>query len=148
MLRGRATSLTLSYKAGQKSARVLFPTQTIHFCIVNFLYHYQIIHHHSPTRTYTIHSNMRFFSIIGPLATLAAVVSTLAVHQGTHRIGRISNPLEYSSRGGSVIKRADPGMSFCTDADSQGLCYKDVSAFGTCGTCPVLAELPCCAAIS
>lgn len=112
---------------------------------------------------------MQIFSIIGPLATIAGLVSAAVTAHGRlpfrlnapgHRpsnlnpgpvvlpppvmpngrenIGRISDPLAHSSRKGNLAKRADPGFYFCTNAEYTGLCFRDQSAFGTCGMCPIL----------
>lgn len=92
---------------------------------------------------------MQFFSVIGTLATIASLVSATAIPatpEDRQMMGRISNPLLHSSRPGNIAKR-DTGLYFCTDADYEGLCYRDKSAAGTCGMCPVLVGLPSCAAI-
>ncbi|MCJ1422463.1 hypothetical protein MMC29_000343 [Sticta canariensis] len=77
---------------------------------------------------------MQFFSIICPLAAIAGLVSAVMIPTGPGMIGRIANPLEYSSREGKVVKRAEPGFYFCNEPDYKGLCFRDQSAFGTCVT--------------
>ena len=91
---------------------------------------------------------MQFFSVIGPLATIAGLVTATVIPDNRANIGRISDPLRYSSRGPNVAKRADAGFYFCTSADYEGLCFRDQSPYGTCGMCFVLIESPSCAAIS
>lgn len=90
---------------------------------------------------------MQFFSVIGSLATIAGFVSATVIPEDREMIGRIPNPLLYSSRVGNTAKRAFAGFYFCADADYQGLCYRDQSALGTCGMCFVLVGLLSCAAM-
>lgn len=96
---------------------------------------------------------MQFFSVIGPLAAIAGLVSaamipTASLESLSHEraaatmdptdpkmIGRIANPLDYASPMGKFAKRAEPGFYFCNHADYRGLCFRDRSAFGTCGMC-------------
>lgn len=89
---------------------------------------------------------MQFLSIIGPMVAIAGLVSASVLpvlpilreqEKERQQMGRISNPLAYSSRPQppvSAIKRADAGFYFCTNADFQGLCFRDQSPFGTCVT--------------
>ena len=102
---------------------------------------------------------MQFLSIIGPMVAIAGLVSASVLpvlpilreqEKERQQMGRISNPLAYSSRPQppvSAIKRADAGFYFCTNADFQGLCFRDQSPFGTCGMYQVLVGLLSCVAI-